>query len=504
MMVRSEIWGLSLLASLGLIPVACGPSSEVGDGPTDMAGAGGSGVVGAAGQTSGATAPSDRHCESPQLDAESGIERCGNQEIFYHRPAAGPGCQFTTTASGGAGAGPADDEGYAGGAACNAASCPGKYPYCDSEEFDDAETCHTGCRVDADCGTNQICSCTGSDQPGTCLQADCRTDDDCGPGELCASTFQVCGPMEFHCTKPNDVCISGADCDGDTCAWGISDDASADAQVPGRYCESGICGRPFLVDSHARLAELAPRADWCDGALPEIALEQLSWPERRALSEHYARAARMEHASIAAFARFSLQLLNLGAPPELVEACTAAIGDETAHARLCFELASRYGGSAIGPAALSLEGCLDASSLLEIVELTIAEGCVGETLAALEAAEAAEHAGDPTVRSALLRIAADEKRHAELAFRFVRWVVTKEPGLLAHVKAAFAAYADRDSSSTEVTETTPRLLAHGLLSSAQKRAVRRAALEDVVVPCARALLCAVFEAPTPPAILQAS
>jgi hypothetical protein len=455
--------------------------------------------------------PRERHCESRQVDAESGIERCGTDEIYYHRPVIGSGCQFkdaASTASGGAGAAEAPtDDGYAGGAACDPADCPGLYPYCDTDDpFDPAASCHNGCRVDADCSAGQICSCAsgGTDQPGTCVTADCSTDDDCGPGELCASTFQVCGPMQFHCTKPSDACLSGVDCDGGTCAWGTPDDVSANAQGPGRYCDSGICGRPFLVGSHARLAPLAPRTDWCDSTMPEIPLEQLSFAERQALREHYARAARMEHASIAAFARFSLQLLNLGAPPELVEACTAAIGDETAHARLCFELASRYGGSAVGPAALSLEGCLDASSLLEIVELTIAEGCVGETLAALEAAEAAEHASDATVRNALLRIAADEKRHAELAFRFVRWVVTKQPELLAHVKAAFAAYTGRDSSSPEVTETTPRLLAHGLLSSAQKRAVRRAALEDVVVPCARALLCAVFEEPAPPATLQAS
>jgi hypothetical protein len=368
------------------------------------------------------------------------------------------------------------------------------------------ETCHNGCRLDTDCAAGQICSCAsgGADQPGTCVTADCRTDDDCGKGELCASTFQICGPMQFHCTKPSDVCLSGADCDGGSCAWGRPYDASDGASKLGRYCDSGVCGRPFLVDARARLAGLAPRADWCDRALPDLALEQLSWAERRALTQHYARAAQMEHASIAAFARFSLQLLSLGAPPELVEACSAAIGDETAHARICFELASRYGGAPVGPATLQLDGCLDAASLAEIVELTIAEGCIGETLAALEAAEAAEHATDATVRAALLRIAADEQRHAELAFRFVRWVVSSDPGLLARVRAVFAAHARHDDSSGEVSETTPRLLAHGLLSSAQKRAVRGAALRDVVAPCARALLSAVAEAHVEAAILQAS
>jgi len=57
---------------------------------------------------------------------------------------------------------------------------------------------------------------------------------------------------------------------------------------------------------------------------------------------------QLEHASIAAFARFSLQLLSLGAPAGLIDDCTRALGDETAHARLCFQLASAYAGRAIG------------------------------------------------------------------------------------------------------------------------------------------------------------
>ena len=41
--------------------------------------------------------------------------------------------------------------------------------------------------------------------------------------------------------------------------------------------------------------------------------------------------ARMEHASIAAFARFALQLLAVGAPPDLILAGQRAMADETNH-----------------------------------------------------------------------------------------------------------------------------------------------------------------------------
>jgi hypothetical protein len=136
---------------------------------------------------------------------------------------------------------------------------------------------------------------------------------------------------------------------------------------------------------------------------------------------------QMEHASIAAFARFSLQLLALGAPSQLIEDCTRALADETAHAKLCFRLASAYTGRALGPGPLDVADSLGATTLAEIVDLVIAEGCFGETRAALEALEAAELAADPVIRAAYERIAGDEQRHAELAFRFVRWALERDP-----------------------------------------------------------------------------
>ena len=168
----------------------------------------------------------------------------------------------------------------------------------------------------------------------------------------------------------------------------------------------------------------------------------------------------MEHASIAAFARFSLQLLSLGAPSELVEACTAALADETAHTKLCFGIASAYAGRALGPGPLDVAGSLDVTSLVDIVDLVIAEGCLGETGAALEALEAANTAADPVIVAAYAQIARDEQRHAELAFRFVRWAL------------------DRDYESV-----APRVVM--ALSTPSRAAL---AVESVVTPCLQALL----------------
>jgi hypothetical protein len=252
-----------------------------------------------------------------------------------------------------------------------------------------------------------------------------------------------CGYTPFTCQSAQDMCFSAAECGGDFAVCTpepiIVGDQAADGA---RKCGPGsVCGRPFLVLSQPRLPAVVSRTDWLRPQTPAVA--HLTTSERAALAEHFSRLGQMEHASIAAFARFQLQLLALGAPPELVEACNRALVDETAHARLCFGLASAYAGRALGPGPLDVQCSLDAVSLIDVVDLVIAEGCFGETRAALEALEAADNAEDPVIRAAYAGIADDEQRHAELAFRFVRWALEREPDAVRpRIRAALATPPD--------------------------------------------------------------
>jgi hypothetical protein len=195
-----------------------------------------------------------------------------------------------------------------------------------------------------------------------------------------------------------------------------------------------------LVQGRPRVAPMHLGDSWRDTEQLSPRTEHLSDSERDSLAEQWIRMGQMEHASIAAFARFNLQLLALGAPPELLEASTRALADETAHAKLCFSLASAYAGYAVGPAALDISNSLEQPALGDVLDLVIAEGCFGETSAALAALEAAELAADPVIASAHLRIARDEERHAALAFRFVRWALEREPSLEARAAKALNDY----------------------------------------------------------------
>ncbi len=187
------------------------------------------------------------------------------------------------------------------------------------------------------------------------------------------------------------------------------------------FCEGPCCGRAFMVDGSMRVAAPASGGGWLTASLASD--DDLAVEARRLAAAGWLRDAQLEHASIASFSRFVLELLAVGAPASLVREAGQAMLDEVRHAELCFGLASRFGGATVGPAPLSMEGALTARSLPEIAAAAAVEGCVGETIAALTATRQLARAIDPEVRGALERIASDEARHAELAFRFVRWAL---------------------------------------------------------------------------------
>jgi hypothetical protein len=157
----------------------------------------------------------------------------------------------------------------------------------------------------------------------------------------------------------------------------------------------------------------------------EFATVALPTATARWLAETWLKDALEEHASIAAFARFTMHLLSVGAPPDLVLGAQRASIDEIHHARLCFALAGRYAGTLHGPGPLSLRDAVPEASLADVAALAAEEGCVGETLGAALAREQLSVARDPEVVRALRKIVRDEARHAELAWSFVRWAVLR-------------------------------------------------------------------------------
>jgi hypothetical protein len=395
----------SLLASLGLLPLACSGEVEAG-GDANVA---------------------KPTCTSPQTNETTGEIAC--QEGYSYRPVS-TRCQ----------PGEIDISSRSLPPVTEFVDCSSDQKICDGYRFAQCvptlgppgpASCQTGCATDEDCAAGGSCHCGGG-TVGYCAADACDSDADCERGYHCASMSQGCGSTIYACQKPSDTCFGNQDCAG----TGFPFCLYQGEDQPRRCGGGSVCGRPFLVQSSARVAATAARGDWMLATKGSPSTSHLTQAERFALAQHWTKLGQMEHASIAAFARFSLQLLALGAPPELVEACTQALADETDHTKLCFGIASAYAGRNIGPGPLDVSGSLEVTSLADIVDLVIAEGCFGETSAALEALEAAETASDPVIAAAYSQIARDEQRHAELAFRFVAWALSRAQGAVSERIAA--------------------------------------------------------------------
>ena len=112
--------------------------------------------------------------------------------------------------------------------------------------------------------------------------------------------------------------------------------------------------------------------------------------------------------------------------------------------------------------------------------------------AALVAAEQLAAARDPAACAVLQTIATDEARHAELAWRFVAWALASGD---ARVRAAVAGAFDRkrlrpDPGGAIVPDaaTAGVLAEHGWIDPTARGTAIERALDEVVGPCAQALL----------------
>jgi hypothetical protein len=345
--------------------------------------------------------------------------------------------------------------------------------------------CEYGCVTDTDCAQGYVCLC--GNPVGQCVPASCGADGDCG-NALCVSYTQSpgCGGTAFRCQSPLDECASDLDCasSGGYCS------VTGSSPVEGRKCISASCviGRPFLIDGEERVASRVERADWYAGAPARGTPAPVDPELRAALLEGWTGQALMEHASVAAFARFALQLAGLGAPPELLTRSASAMLDEIRHARACFGLARRYSERELGPGPLPIAGALEASDLGSVVTACILEGCIGETVAAIEAAEALAHCEDAEASSVLEQIVTEETQHAELAWQFLAWALSSGPASLRERAAAvFRAELQRPAAVAAAGERDQQLLRHGLLSSSLRQELRACVVREVIAPSVEAL-----------------
>lgn len=142
--------------------------------------------------------------------------------------------------------------------------------------------------------------------------------------------------------------------------------------------------------------------------------------------------ARAEYASVAAFAELALELMAVGAPPDLVARCHRAAVQEVEHAEAMAELegagVGEFGaipgvlGRRIGGRRRTRRG-----HLARIAAASLVDGWRNEGQAALLLEGRAKAARSRSERVLLARIAADEHEHAALGRDIVLWCHEQEP-----------------------------------------------------------------------------
>lgn len=159
---------------------------------------------------------------------------------------------------------------------------------------------------------------------------------------------------------------------------------------------------------------------------------------RAGLAGQWRENGRTEHASVAAFARLTLDLMALGAPPALVAAAQRDALDEIRHAELCFALARAIDGKNESPS--SFPEAARARTLSRVRNVALAElavdslidGALHEGVSARIVAKLARRAADPSIRAILKQIAADEGRHSAHGWDVVKFCLAEGGAPVAH------------------------------------------------------------------------
>jgi len=327
-------------------------------------------------------------------------------------------------------------------------------------------TTDTGTRSGGDAGhrpANDAGPRTGGDGGGgdsgpTCQPSACGGCS-CGPGCLQTTTC-VDGQTVWGCNCDAGI-DAGLNCNPDrtSCSFYLPLDC-LDAAVPtdggpisSSECQS-LCGSTtaiacYLVEASGGANVLGCACGLGGGRRPP-GYRPLPAKRGTATGRYFASMARLEAASVDAFANLRAELAAHGAPPALLQAAANAEADEVVHARMVGSLARRRGSTFARPRPHARR----VRSLEAIAIENAVEGCVRETFGALTATHQANAASDPAVRKAMTRIAIDETRHAALAWAVARWM----DGKLDDAGRAHVATATRDAVrelASEVREELP-------------------------------------------------
>jgi bacterioferritin (cytochrome b1) len=179
-------------------------------------------------------------------------------------------------------------------------------------------------------------------------------------------------------------------------------------------------GRPLMCDGVAQVATIGIGRSWIEGPSPKYS--QRTKEQRHVLATFWLRTAQLEHASVASFHQFGLDLMRFGASPDLLMRTSKAAMDEISHAKAAFAITEGFLGHPVSPEEFNMR-LQPAKSLAEFAVNVAMEGAVNETLAVVLATLQHEKCEDYAIKKLLMDIIREEAEHAELAWDTLRWLI---------------------------------------------------------------------------------
>lgn len=306
---------------------------------------------------------------------------------------------------------------------------------------------------------------------------------------------------EELCPNGEPKCSSRKDCNGkgkyNRCGLGLGLPPKDGNNC--RHCFLGPIGRPFKVNDDVRTANSqtckiennCASLEWTIEETPTVSGNDSVIQE---IGRRWLEQAEGEHASVASFARFTLQLMAIGATPQLLTNSQNAAIDEIRHAKISYGFANKFLKTHFEPGPINIDDSLPKLDLKGIVHSIIEEGCIEETIAAAEARFGAYVAKDPATKLVMTEISDDETRHAQLAWDTIRWIIKKFPELHSFVLEIFEVELESrfahvskifEGSITELcmpNNINTILHDHGILANEDRAAIRRAVIKTIIQP----------------------
>lgn len=214
-----------------------------------------------------------------------------------------------------------------------------------------------------------------------------------------------------------------------------------------------------------------------------------------------------EYTSAAITQHLVLWLIQLGAPPDLIEQGLAIVTDELVHSRMSHEVYTAAGGS--DPPALDRDrlGLHRSAQPLEhdILDVAVRVFCLGETVAVPLFRHLRERCTHDAARAALDRILRDEVRHRDFGWDLLDFLLTIDdsvpdrvtaalPAMLSELEHSYglgnAAVADDDGVMTDADRAwglaPPREYADILTRTVERDYRPRFEARGIVTPATRA------------------